>query len=288
MEKDGTLQPLLEKRSKELKQIITGDPNYKGLLTYDQLAKLQTWLLKRFDYQSDDYVFNKDDLWDTTAWKEALLAKDIQWHGHPKGMFGSDCDSFGYAVLGILYYVFGYSKSHLERVACATETNEGHFVAWIQSKEGVVYQMENRIRKPRSVKYMRDFGYEYWHYSKMTNVSQWFDARKRASEIIYNTPSNLKSDRAEFELKKVFKIHKSKFLIKDWTQVFGGLIITVKSMLILNANEIANTLEAHKQDLSMFIDGKYIGITVMILGFVGLYLRTVTDKDLNLKKSINE
>jgi hypothetical protein len=287
LEREGILQPILERKGRELREYITLDPNHKGLLTYDELARLQTWLLDRFEYVSDNWQFNKDDFWDTTDWKRALVCDESLIRGD-NGVFQGDCNHFGYAILGILYYVFGYSKSHLERVACAAETGEGHFVTWIQASDGVVYQMENRVKKPRSVRYMRDLGYEYWYYSKMTNVANWYKADKRAAEIIYNTPTNLNSDKAEFSIKKVFKIHKSKTLVKEWFQVASGALIAAKAFILTSANDIANTLEAHKSDLGVLVDEKFIGILVALLGLLGLYIRTITDKDIDHKRSIHE
>jgi hypothetical protein len=269
----------IEKGKKELIPSITGVDSHIGLLSYDQLAKLQTYLLTKFHYVSDDWQFNEDDLWDTTVWAEAILCDDF---------FDDDCDGFGYAVLGILYYVFGYSRNQLERVACRTETKEGHFVCWVPADTGVIYQMENRVKKPRSVKYMRDLGYEYWHYSKMTNVDRWFNAEKRASQIIYNTPNNLESDKAEFSIAKALRVDKSKHLVKGWFQTVAGVAISIKAMLLSSAGALASTVQMNKHELSQIIDLKYIGLFITLLGILDIYIRTVTNKDVNAKRSIDE
>jgi len=143
--------------------------------------------------------------------------------------------------------------------------------------------MENRVQKPRSVKYMRDKGYEYMHYSKMTNVDRWYKADKRAAEIIYNTPSGLASDEAEFTIDKATAITKSKTLVKEWFQIASGSAITAVSVIKSNPEAIATTLSANKSDLSQFIGVEYIGLFVALLGFIGVYLRTITNKDVDNK-----
>jgi hypothetical protein len=288
LEKQKILQPILEDEGENLRELVTGDFK-KGdrLLSYRELARLQTWLLKRFDYVSDGWQFNKNDMWDTTAWKRAMVCHIGLIKGD-NGKFQGDCDDFGYAMLGILYYVFGYTKSQLERVACKTETGEGHFITWIQANDNVIYQMENRVRKPRSVKYMRDLGYEYWHYSKMTNVDKWFNAEKRASRIIYDTPANLESDKPEFSLAKALRIDKSKTLLKDWIQTIVGLFIGIKTAILSAPNEVADILSANKSDLTNIVSNEVLGFTIAVLGFIGIYLRTITNKDVDHKKGLNE
>jgi len=175
--------------------------------TYDQLAAVQKWALSHFDYTPDGYQFNKEDMWDPLAFEKMLLVDKLK----------DDCDGFGYAILGIMYHVFGMKKQDIYRVSCATETNEGHFVAWVRSKSGIVYQLENRVRKPRTIKYMRELGYEYWHYSPMTNVGQWFNAKKKAAEFVYDTPIKAAGNEPELNVGTMIKATpKSKTLMFGW------------------------------------------------------------------------
>jgi hypothetical protein len=135
---------------------------------------------------------------------------------------------------------------------------------------------------------MRNLGYEYWHYSKMTNVDRWFNAEKRAAEIIYNTPTNLESDKPEFSLAKALRIDKSKTLLKDWTQAIVGLFIGIKATILSAPNEVADILSANKDDITNIVSNEVLGFTIAVLGFIGIYLRTITNKDVDHKKGLNE
>jgi hypothetical protein len=130
---------------------------------------------------------------------------------------------------------------------------------------------------------MRDLGYDYKHYSKMTNVDRWFVAKKRASEIIYNTPNDLASDAPEFTVDKATAITKSKTLVKEWFQVASGSAISVVSVIKNNPEAVASTLSANKADISQFVGAEYVGLFITILGFVGIYIRTITNKDIQHK-----
>jgi len=278
LKKEKKLDAMLAGPIDDLRKLV-GEPQ-NGRLTYEQLSILQTWLLERFDYKSDEYIWNESDHWDTTAWMQMLLwDKKILPHHRDKGI-GSDCDFWGYALLGVLYYVFGYSKNDIFRVACATETNEGHFVVWVKDEIDIYYQMENRVQKPRSIKYMRDLGYEYWHYSSMKNVGKWFNAKKKVALIIYDTPNNLASDKPDFRFSNIFKINKSKTLVIGWFQ----FIISTMSAFFMNFDMIGSTLQAHRGDLSNILDPKSVSIIMIITSIMVLVTRVVTHKSIEVKK----
>lgn len=249
-----------------------------GRITYDQIKQAQTWVLKRFVYKSDDYMFNKEDFWDTEAFKKMLL----------QGYLQDDCDGFGYAILGLLYRVFRVPKRDLYRVACLTETQEGHFVVQVRDVNGIVYQVENRIRIPRSVKYMKDKGYTYLNYSPMTRVDSWFSAPRHMAEEIYKTPNDLASDKAQFSITKAFRLDKSRSLINHWTTVTLGGITTAFSTFTNAGSQIVSTLQANQSNLAQFISPTNLGILMVVLGLIGVYLRTVTDKDIEMKAKYDE
>ena len=272
---DGTLDQMLEEIGNKLRSEVGSSVD--GRLTYSQISKVQLILLNHFIYISDDSQYEKADFWDPTSYMDAMFAFS------QNGKFKGDCDSYGYAILGILYYVFRYNKKDLYRVACGTETGEGHFVAWARSSDGYLYQVENRLQEPKSVKFMRDKGYEFWDYSPMTRVDKWFKAESFVSKEIYNTPNNLESDCAEFTVSKAISVHKSKTLVKEWFQLASGAAISTVSVVTTNPDAIASTIQANQGDLSQFIDGKFIGLFIAGLGLVGIYLRTITNKDVDHK-----
>jgi len=160
----------------------------KGQVTLANIAKILTWYLKSFNYQSDAVTFGKEDFWNTLAFEWFLL----------DGILWDDCDS-GYVLIAAIILIIGISdRTRVCRVSCRTETGEGHFVVWVKSDSNIWYQVENRIRVPRTVKYMRDMGYQYWHYSTMApkdiKTNKWYSAEARAAKIIYETPAGLEAD----------------------------------------------------------------------------------------------
>jgi len=262
-----------------LNERIIGVPlDHRGRLTYWQLQALQTWLIDKFDYVSDDYQFDEADYWDTTVWMEAILLD----------RFTDDCDGFGYAVLGILYYVFNYQKKDLYRVACATETKEGHFVAWAVAAEGYTYQMENRSRYIRSVKYFKDLGYNYWYYSPMTKPNVWFDPTQKLGRLLVETPSNLAADKARFRIGKIFEVHKSKTLIKEWGSAVIGTVVSAGGFIMNHPTDLASTIQSNQHWFMQIFDAKTVGLIMIALSFSGLYLRAVTDKDVDIKRDIDD
>jgi len=156
---------------------VLGDP-----VTYELLNKVQIWIMKHFRYESDGYIFNKEDMWSTIVFDLMVL----------EGIIEDDCDGFGYAIIEFAIRILQINPNRVYRVACAAETGEGHFVTWIKADDGVTYQLENRVRKPRTVKYMHELGYEYWYYSPMDkkHISKnlWKNAPQKVMNIIYETP----------------------------------------------------------------------------------------------------
>jgi hypothetical protein len=163
-----------------------------GVASYRNLQKILDWYHANFHYQSDAITFGKDDFWNTMAFSWYIL----------DGTLWDDCDS-GYALIEAIERIIGLDsnteRKRIRRVSCKTETGEGHFVVWVKADDDIWYQVENRIRIVRTVKYMRDFGYQFWHYSNMSaehiNTNKWFDAEKEAARICYETPSGLASDK---------------------------------------------------------------------------------------------
>ena len=203
------------------------------------------------------------DLWDTTAYDNLLKY----------GEFTGDCDDFGYCMLELLYRIYGLPKENLFRVSCSTETGEGHFVVWVRTNpEGIIYQVENRVRVPRSLVYMKELGYSYWHYSDMTRTDRWFDAEQKARDIIASTPSNLKADKPIFSVKKAFAVHKSKTLTVGWVQIVTGFVSTMLPWL-----------QSNEGYLERIISTESVGILMILLGFMAVFLRTVTSKDIDQK-----
>ncbi len=275
---DGKLEPMLAPVKAQLLRKIGATSHNR--LTYKQLVKLQKLMLKHFNYVSDGYQFDEDDMWDTTAWIKWMFAYA------QNDKFSDDCDGFGYAVLGVLYYVFGYSKAEINRVACRTEppSSDGHFVVWVEAYDNNIYQMENRVKQPRSVKYMRDKGYEYWHYNSMVQTKEWYGAEKKASEIVYNTPNDLESDKPSFSLSKALRVDKSHSLLKEWVTVATGAITTVSSVVTHSGSDIVNTLQANQANLAQFLSPTILGMVMVVLGLLGVVLRTVTFKDIDMKR----
>jgi len=257
-----TLHPAI----KELRDRVN---NIEGnsRLYYLQLELIQNYVLSKFNYIGDDKQFKLGDYWDTTAWMKCLLAEEDGWYG--------DCDEFGYAVLGILYHVFGYKSTDIFRSSCAAETGEPHFVAWAISEEGVYYQMENRIKRPRTVRYMRDLGYEYWLFSSMLNTKKWNKAPNKVKDIIYNTPPNLESEKPRVTLRALTAVDTSKTQVNNWIQIVGGLTTAIVSL--------ATTVESVSQTTMLIA-----GIVLSVFGAIGLYLRAVTYEEVERKKGYNE
>jgi len=264
---------MFAERIMELQEYFGITDNTSGTISYTNLDKALNWVLDRFDYTPDNYEFNEDDFWDTEAFRKMVL----------QGFLKDDCDGAGYALLEILFRVFLVYKKNLYRVACRTETGEGHFVAQVNASDGITYQVENRVRKPRSVRYMRDKGYEYMHYSPMTRVDRWYNPDKRMADVIYNTPANLASDKPSFSVSKALRIGKSKSLIAHWTTVGIGAISSTVSTVVSMSGDVVSNLQANQSNLAQFMSPTYLGVLMVILGLIGVYLRTVTNKDIDSK-----
>jgi hypothetical protein len=239
--------------------------------SYKTIKTAHQFIMRFFTYTPDEDMFQKADFWDTEGLAKLLIC----------GFIKDDCDGAGYPILELLYRVFLFAKKDLYRVACGTETNEGHFVAWARGSDGYLYQVENRLQEPKSVKFMRNKGYEFWDYSPMTRVDRWFKAESFVSKEIYKTPNDLASDKPKFTLSKAFRIDKSKTLIKNWASVAIGSTVTIVSQ---NSRDIVDTLQANESNISKFLDPSTLGIIMTILGLTGVFLRTVTNKDVDEKK----
>jgi len=269
-------QNLFTNRVQQLKEHFGQDevqPN-TVIPTYAKLKTIHSYVMSHFKYTSDMVAYNKADMWDTEVFRRILIC----------GVLKDDCDGAGSAMLQLAYYVFGFKKDMIYMVACATETNEGHYVTWHQCDDGIYYQIENRVRKPRTVKYMREFGYDYWDYASLTSPMNWKKAKQKVANIIYNTPNNIASDAPEFSFRKALSVDKSKMLVKDWFGFISGTTITVVSVVKDNASELVNTLQSNQHNLSQFIDAKEVGILMVLLSVIGIYLRTVTHKDIDEKR----
>ena len=253
-------------------------------IDYELLDRLQKLNLKHFKYIGDDEEWNKADFWDTEAWKKFVLAVYLG------RKYTNDCDQYSYAILGVCYYIFDIDKKDLHRVSCGTEPEgkgEGHFVSWIRTTSGVLYQLENRIRQPRSIPYMFDYGYRYWHYSTMEpkyiKKDKWLNAKQKVIHIMYETPSALKSDKSSFSFAKAFRIDKSHSLLKEWLSVATGVVTSLIGVITTSGKEVVDTLQANQGNLAQFLAPEYLGALMVVLGLIGVYLRTVTHRDINKK-----
>jgi hypothetical protein len=243
--------------------VKTVNQKAKGKIDYDELKRLQQWALERFIYVSDEAQFKVSDMWSTEAYDKMMR----------DGILKEDCDGFSYFIIEALVKVFQLPKENLFRVSCSTETGEGHFVVWVKTHpEGIIYQVENRVRVPRSLVYMKELGYSYWHYSDMTRTDRWFNAEQRARDIIASTPSNLKSDKPIFSVKKAFAVHKSKTLTVGWVQIVTGFVTTMLPWL-----------QSNEGYLERIISTESVGILMILLGFMAVFLRTITSKDIDQK-----
>jgi len=238
-----------------------------GTPEYSDIEKVYHYIRKRFVYVSDDYQFNKADYWDTESFDKLLYF----------GILYGDCDDFGYASLEFFYRVLNMKKKDLYRVACAAENGEGHFVSWIRSSDGYLYQVENRLPmfgdRPRTPKFMKEAGYKYWHYSDMTNTKKWYDAIPFISREIYNTPDNLAADEDVISLKTLFAVDRSKTLLKEWSQALIGVGAVA-----------VPTLQSSERYLSQLLDGRTLGIVMIALSIVGAFIRLKTYKRVEQKK----
>ena len=233
-----------------------------GTVTYEQLEQVQSYLLSKFTYVTDEVQFEKIDYWDTQAF-DKLLRYD---------KFEGDCDDFGYCVIELCHKVFELPKQDIYRVSCKVETGGGHFVAWIKAADGYTYQLENRIRVPRSIKFMVDFGYTYMHYSSMKHTDMWYDANIKVKALVLETPPNLKADRSIFTVRKALAVEKSKSLQVGWFQVMLGFFSTLMPFLQNNEGYLEKILSAES-----------VGVVMILLGFITIFLRTITNKDISLK-----
>ena len=243
-------------------------------LSYAHLKWLHQYFLANFNYKTDEVNYNKDDYWNTMAYSWLIL----------DGYLDDDCDG-SYALIEGMIRILLMSKDTVCRVACQAESGEGHFVSWGRIN-GIWYQVENRIKQPRTLKYMRDMGYEYWYYSTMEpkyiKKNKWLNAPQRVATIIYNTPKGLEADDSDFTIEKAIRVDKSKTLLKDWLATGAG-ITTFISGLSNHGSEVVETLQANQGNMAQFLNPQYLGAFMTILGLVGIYLRTKTSKDIDLK-----
>ena len=251
-----------------------------GKLSYVQMAEVMECTIPRFNYTSDDTKYNVADYWSTKTLLELLYT----------GTLRDDCDGRGREFEGILYYLCNYHKKDLYEASCSAETGEGHYVCWARADDGLIYQLENRIRKPRTIKYMLELGYTYWDYRPLTKIGKWFKADNFIGKELYKytQAKRLEADTPEFTIKKALMVDKSKTLLKDWLGVISGLAIDIREALLYNSNDVINTLNANKADIAHYVPDYTIGTFIVILSMVGIYLRTVTNKDVEVKKDYDE
>jgi len=250
----------------------------KGTINYIHLQWWLAYVLRRFNYTTDTIKFSKDDFWDTAVFNVFMLDDAVY----------DDCDGAGYCLIEGLIRIFAMYKNNVYRVACAAETGEGHFVAWAKATDGVTYQVENRVRKPRSLRYMHDLGYEYWYYSSMAKAeiskNKWHNADNKVAKLIYNTPSNLAADKPEFAFSKILRVDKSKDLALKWGQALFAGVTATYAFVRDNVNEVVMTVQASKGDLANILDVKTVSIVMFVTSMIGLYIRAVTNKDVDMKK----
>jgi hypothetical protein len=236
-----------------------GDP-----ITYDLLDKVLKYVNSRITYAYDSVTFGKSDLWNTQAFRWFVV----------DGHLLDDCDGSGYVFIGMALHVLQMPPENVFRVSCATETNEGHFVCWVKASSGVIYQLENRIRKPRTLRYMHDFGYKYWHYSNMSpntiRKDIWYKAENRVMKEIYKTPIDALGNEPDGSmLTAVRATNKSK------TLSFG-----LFDKLLTTAGGVIGTI-ATVNDWK--VAGMIILYGVISLGVV-YYIRSVTYEPLEYKQ----
>ncbi len=245
------------KYGKEILIPFIGMPK-KGKMTFEQLQLLSDWLHDKFVYTSDMERWGVQEKWETSTYLRILLQTTLN----------DDCDAMSNAVSGVLHYIFGLPKDNLWQASCRTETGEGHLVSWTRATNGVIYQLENRKRQVYTLKYYRDLGYEYWDYSSFLKPMEWDKAQEFVALEIYNTPNNLKSDKPNFRVSKAFRVDKSKTLLKNWSGIaIGGFV------------SVSNSIQDNPQGSLILL-----GVIMVALGLLGVYLRTITNKDIDIKR----
>jgi predicted transglutaminase-like cysteine proteinase len=262
---------LIEEKIKEVREELNISYPMKNP-SYEVIEKIYRYVIDRFHYVSDDYNFGKVDFWNTLAFEWLMLDDQLF----------DDCDGCGMSMLEFAVKVVGVDKSNLKAVACQAESGEGHFVGLIKADDGVWYQVENRLPmfgdKPRSVKYMRDIGYEYWHIMSLNDrKKKWVKAREFISGAIYDTPDNLEADVEEITFKSATAIHKSKTLLKEW----GNALIGTSAILV-------PTIQSEEKHLSQFLDTQTLGVIMVILSAVGVVIRLRTYKRVSAKKDYDK
>ncbi len=239
-------------------------------IDYKTLALIQAMLFDNFTYISDDKLFNKPDLWNTRAFEEFMI----------NGSFKGDCDDFAYCIIEYLIRVFKIPKKDIYRVTCLEELGGGHYVAWCRITEGLLVQIENRFREPRTLRWFNDYGYKYTFYAPMRYKSNtWFKPDEFASYEIYKTPKSNIADNAipNNTFSKAFKVTKSKTLAAGWTQTLVGIIISIFPML-----------QSQEQQLEKLFSPTTVGSLLIIFGILSVILRVITNKDIDEKRSLND
>jgi len=253
------------------------DPDWKkGRLSYDQIDVIQKFLLNRFEYIPDDEIFKVSDYWDTRSLIELLLT------GGVKG----DCDNFGRPIEALFYYLCNYAKKDLYEVACEAETGEGHYVCWVRADDDLIYQVENRIYEPKTIRQMLDRGYKFWHYRPLTVHDKWFKPDKFIANELYKYTQvpNLEAEKPKFSWRKALRIDKSKTLLTNWLGMLGAIGAGIFNMIANGGNEIVTTLNANKEDIGYYIPEHTVGVIATAIFMLNIYLRTVTNKDVEDKK----
>jgi predicted transglutaminase-like cysteine proteinase len=233
-------------------------------ITYELLDKVLKYVNARITYEYDSENYGKTDFWNTQAFRWFVV----------DGYLLDDCDGSGYVFIGMALHVLKIHPKHVFRVSCATETNEGHFVCWVRASNGILYQIENRLRQPRTLRYMHDFGYKYWQYSDMSPANirkdRWYNAENKVMKEIYKTPISAPGNEPTGSLATAIKnTAKSKTLTFG---IFDKLLTTVGGVL---------------GTLATVNDWKVAGL-VVLYGLISLvvvyYIRSITYEPLEFKK----
>ena len=257
------------------------DANYlSGNLGYKEIAEIMTASINRFNYTTDEENYQVLDYWSTKTLIELLAT----------GTLRDDCDGRGREFEGIFFYLCNVQKKDLYEAACRAENGEGHYVCWIRSKDNLLYQVENRISRPRTIQYMLDLGYQYWDYRPLTQVGKWFKPEVFIGKELYKytQADTLEADRPEFSFEKAAMLNKSKTLIKEWFGAVSGGFLVIKGIAVDYSNEVTDILNSNKEAIGHYVSLELVGSVVVVWSLLGIYLRVVTNKDIGRKRSYDE
>ena len=236
-----------------------GDP-----ITYELLAKVVLWVNSRVNYLNDLDNYGKPDFWNTLAFNWLMLDDYLD----------DDCDGSGYVYIAFCLYVLKMNVRNVYRVACKAETGEGHFVTWARASNNIIYQIENRMNVPRTLRYMHDLGYRYMQYSDMSpnNIKKdkLFNAENFVMKEIYKTPLSAQGNEPDVPVTSMVKA-----TAKSKTLSFG-----VFDKALTTGGAILATLASQADWKVVALIGAY---GILSLGIV-YYIRSVTYEPLEFKK----